>query len=127
MNRAPLILFIGLGLAALLSLGVYAMKFEVERQEARLAELQQTLQHEEETIQVLQAEWSYLNRPDRLRDLATRYLKLAPVAAKQLQSINDIPLRDTLVIADGRAPLPRLLPTPQPTAQAAPGFKREAP
>lgn len=127
MNRAPLILFVGLGLAALLSLAVYMMKFEVERQETRLAALHQTLQRQEETIQVLGAEWSYLNRPERLRDLAARYLKLAPVAAKQIQSLDAIALRDALVLADGRASLPRPIPAPSPSAQAATGSKREAP
>ncbi len=45
-------------------------------------ELQQHIAQEKETIAVLKAEWAYLNRPDRLRDLVDlnfKDLRLIPL------------------------------------------------
>jgi len=48
---------------------------------------------EEDSLRVLQAEWSYLNQPDRLEKLASQYLKLAPMRGKQFTQAQDLPLR----------------------------------
>jgi hypothetical protein len=64
---------------------VYHLKAQVEEREKELARIQSAIDEEREAIQMLRAEWSYLNRPDRLRQLAAR-LELAPVAARQLAS-----------------------------------------
>ena len=44
-------------------------------------------------IHVLEAEWSYLNRPERISLLAERFLALAPLSADHVVSINDLPQR----------------------------------
>lgn len=49
----------------------------------KLAKLQKNIQEEEETLRVLQAEWSYLNQPDRLEKLARQYLELQPARPRQ--------------------------------------------
>lgn len=48
---------------------------------------------EEDSLRVLQAEWSYLNQPDRLEKLAAQYLKLAPMRGKQFTQAQELPLR----------------------------------
>lgn len=48
---------------------------------------------EEDSLRVLQAEWSYLNQPDRLEKLAAQYLKLAPMRGKQFAEAQSLPLR----------------------------------
>lgn len=48
---------------------------------------------EEDSLRVLQAEWSYLNQPDRLEKLAAQYLKLAPMRGKQFAEAQGLPLR----------------------------------
>lgn len=55
----------------------FSQKTEDERH--RIARLERNLEAEAQTIAVLEAEWSYLNRPARLRVLAERHLHLAPV------------------------------------------------
>ena len=44
-------------------------------------------------LTVLRAEWSYLNRPDRLSELASRHLALGPVAPVQVGDIAALPAR----------------------------------
>lgn len=48
---------------------------------------------EEDSLRVLQAEWSYLNQPDRLEKLAAQYLKLTPMRGKQFAEAQGLPLR----------------------------------
>jgi cell division protein FtsL len=66
--------------------GVYQLKAQVEEREKELARVQRAIDEERETIQVLRAEWSYLNKPERLRRLATAKLELQPMGAKQVAS-----------------------------------------
>lgn len=57
---------------------------------ARLASLQNKTQDEEESIRVLQAEWSYLNQPARLEKLVKEYLALEPMQGRQFAKLADI-------------------------------------
>ncbi|MBM3506725.1 MAG: hypothetical protein FJX64_03175 [Alphaproteobacteria bacterium] len=133
MTRAGVIFGGAVVLSALLSIGVYAMKYEVERLNAKVAELGRTLQRQGQTLQVLEAEWSFLNRPDRLSELTARHLELRPVAVRQLGALEAIPLRSdgrvqdaALAATQSREPPLRLTPAVSP-AQATPAGKREAP
>ena len=80
-------------LTALMSYGLYNMKYEVRRLESRLAELQQTLTSGRQAVKVLHAEWAYLNRPARLQDLSGRHLDLQPVQVGQLTGLHELPVR----------------------------------
>jgi len=51
---------------------------KVQQAEDRLSDLRAELAMQEEAIDVLEAEWAYLNNPQRLEDLATKYLDLKP-------------------------------------------------
>jgi hypothetical protein len=59
----------------------------------KLAALTRDIGREEESLRVLQAEWSYLNQPRRLEKLAKQYLKLAPLKGAQFIRPEDIALR----------------------------------
>lgn len=83
-------------LAAALSLVLFAVKYEVQDLEAELTGLERGIVSEERAIHVLRAEWSHLNDPERLRDLAQRYLGMGPVSARQLETFDDL--------ADRKAP-----------------------
>lgn len=61
---------------------------------ARLASLQNKTQDEEESIRVLQAEWSYLNQPARLEKLVKEYLALEPMQGRQFAKLADIPEKE---------------------------------
>ena len=71
-------------LLAGLLFGLYNLKAEVETQEKELARIQRAIDEEREAIQVLRAEWSYLNQPHRLRRLAASRLDLQPASQRQL-------------------------------------------
>ena len=87
--------------------------------QTRLVALEKNLRREEESIRVLQAEWSYLNRPDRLEQLAREHLELTPLQGRQFARLSDIPTRSNTPIPQEasdayQAPLP---PAKKPVAQ----------
>lgn len=65
----------------------------------RLENITAQMRSEEDTLRVLQAEWSYLNQPERLEKLAAQYLKLAPMKGRQFIAAADIPLRPVAIAA----------------------------
>ena len=81
----------------------FTVKYEVQDLEDQLVAINKQIGVHEEAIHVLSAEWSYLNRPERLAELAQRYLDLVPMNPKQMASLDDVPLRETPA-GDGRPP-----------------------
>ena len=81
---------------------LFLLKYEVQAREDRLAHINAEIIRTQEAIQVLRAEWSYLNRPDRLADLAQRHLDLVPATGRQisvsLAAVPDAPPADTQAI-----------------------------
>jgi hypothetical protein len=73
---------------------MFQIAFEVEKLEARLNATNRQIVREQETIHILQAEWSYLNRPQRLESLSKKLLpNLVPVAATQFITFARLPKR----------------------------------
>ena len=122
MTRNGLFVLGGIAGASVLSFGVYAMKYEVERLDRHAAALQRDITRQEQTLHVLEAEWSYLNQPERLQELSDRHLGLAPVPVRRIGALDELPFRVAAQPAKGRDPLLRLLPPASP-AQAAPVVK----
>ncbi len=55
--------------------------------------LEDDIAERREIVRVLAAEWSYLSRPERIKDLARRHLAdLVPVSVHQLSPASGIPL-----------------------------------
>ena len=75
------------------ALAVFYVSQTVERLERELALQQRAILEHQEAIHVLEAEWSYLNRPERISLLAERFLALAPLSADHVVGINDLPQR----------------------------------
>ncbi len=67
--------------------GLYQMKSMVEEREKDLAQLRRVIADEKETIQILRAEWAYLNQPARLQRLAAAHSDTKPLAGRQLTTI----------------------------------------
>lgn len=84
---------IALLLLAVVSFGLYQLSYEVQRLEEELIELNRALSQERETIGVLQAEWSYLSRPDYLQGKAQRLLEMRSATAKDIAAIEALPWR----------------------------------
>jgi len=104
-------------LVAAISLGLYHLKYEVIRLEDKMVGHQRAIIAKHEAVRVLRAEWSYLNRPQRLETLARRHLDLVPVAVRQIGALDDLPLR-AAVATDGDSLSP-LVPKPRPKPHPA--------
>ena len=57
----------------------------------QVAKLKSQVQREREAIAVLQAEWQYLDRPDRLQAAVDKHLDLQPLKIQQLARLSDLP------------------------------------
>ncbi|HEY1507004.1 MAG TPA: hypothetical protein VGF92_22070 [Stellaceae bacterium] len=79
---------------------MFQVKYEVMQQEQTLAGLNKQIIDDREQIRVLNAEWSYLTRPNRIEDLSARFLHLNGISATQILPLSAIPER-----ADAGAPL----------------------
>ena len=75
---------------------MFHITFEVEQLEARLHKLNREIVREQETKHVLQAEWSYFNRPQRLQALTRELLpNLIPIETDQFVTFERLPKRGT--------------------------------
>lgn len=67
----------------------------VQQAEDKLRVTHEKLAKEEDSMRVLETEWDYLNRPDRIEDLARQHLKMQPpvpnALVKDSQSITNPP------------------------------------
>lgn len=80
-------------LVALSGYAMFQVKYEVVKLEDRLARVNRQIAQSHEAIHVLNAEWSFLNQPARLDQLAKRYLALQPIGTKQMGRIDALPER----------------------------------
>ncbi len=88
MNKSIVIFVIFL---VLVGGGVSRLKYEVVFLRKTLKTLTKETEKCMDNIKVLEAEWSYLNRPDRLKKLATKYLPdMKPVSLKQVMLYNSV-------------------------------------
>ena len=78
-------------LAGALSLALFALKYEVQDLEDELTGLNHSIMADTQAIHVLEAEWSHLNDPARLRVLSERHLRLDTVDPAQLGTFDDLP------------------------------------
>lgn len=81
-------------LAMIAGVGLYLLKHDVQTMEDQLARLNRQITKDRTEIHVLQAEWTYLNDPERLRDLVAKHLPgLKPVSSTQVSTLAALPLR----------------------------------
>ncbi|WP_434050879.1 MAG: hypothetical protein RDA78_16320 [Roseibium sp.] len=79
---------------------VYDMKLAATKSAAKVAELQRQIDEERNAIRNLKAEWSLLNKPDRLQGLVERYntyLELDALDVKQIVVPEDLPARPVML------------------------------
>jgi hypothetical protein len=88
-RRGATVLFVLL--AGALSFGLYVVKHRVIALESRLNDINRDIARDLRAIHVLRAEWSYLNQPERLRELAGRHLGMAPATGRQFGTVADLP------------------------------------
>jgi hypothetical protein len=101
--------FVWLAVLTLIGVGLYQVELGVLAKEAELKQINHQIDADREAVHVLDAEWSYLNDPTRLTDLARRYTDLAPVTPTQIAGFD------------------RLLPRAAPIVAGVPPFERDWP
>lgn len=73
----------------------YVTKHDAEAELGKLRKLEAAIRFEEESIDVLRADWSLLKQPARLQRLSDVYhseLHLVPLEAHQIADIDDLPM-----------------------------------
>ena len=71
----------------------------VQQKEDQLHDLKKNLAQETETMRVLDVEWDYLNRPQRLEKMASENLGMElPSASEVVKNANDIPEPQPLLV-----------------------------
>lgn len=74
----------------------YQIKHAAEEKLAQVRELQAEIRLQEETIDLLEADWSLLNQPSRLQRLSTAFeaeLGLKPITPEQMAGPGELPGR----------------------------------
>lgn len=74
----------------------YRTKHEAEDRLVALRKVEAEIRFEEDTIDLLKADWSLLTQPSRLQKLTEIYqaeLNLQPVEARQIVGIDDLPAK----------------------------------
>ena len=93
-------------LALLAGGALFWVSQQVQQTEREQRKLQRIVSQEQEAIRVLNAEWDYLNRPDRLEKLAEEQLKMEPAQADDLlQNVNSIPEPATVPLPPKERPV----------------------
>ena len=82
---------------------VYKIKYESTLQAEKVSKLRADVRREQDAIANLRAEWSKLDRPDRLQVLAQRHLTLKPLEARQFDALDRLPARPVELVPPGTA------------------------
>jgi cell division protein FtsL len=89
MNRlSPFVWMVVIVVAAFM---LYKVKYQVQALKVQVAETAHELEQEKQAMHVVAAEWAYLNRPDRLQKLATKYLGTSEMTVGQIAQVGAIP------------------------------------
>lgn len=74
----------------------FGIKHQAEQKAEKITRLEREVRLEEETIELLKADWSLLNQPHRLQGLVERHgaeLELVPVEPQQIIGAPDLPIK----------------------------------
>jgi len=73
----------------------YSLKHQAENKQEEVRKLDAEIKLEEDTIDLLKADWALLTQPNRLNRLVTTFagdLKLVPTESTQLAQPNELPM-----------------------------------
>lgn len=79
----------------LASLGttLYQVKTGIDERQAELRRLQVEIATTQRDIAVLEAEWAFLSRPDRVMNLSASLLDMEPISRDRILPLEAIPMR----------------------------------
>ena len=72
---------------------LYQVKTSIDERQDRLHSLQLSITKTKRDIAVLEAEWAYLSRPDRVMTLSNDLLQMGPIGQDRILPLNAIPMR----------------------------------
>ena len=75
---------------AVAAFAAFRISVDTQELEARAVKVKGQIVGKLEAIHVLEAEWSYLNQPDRIADLARRRLGMADLSAEHMTGIDEL-------------------------------------
>jgi hypothetical protein len=113
-------------LAISVVIGLFVVKHRVQTLEDRLHVLNADIITDRDAIQVMEAEWSYLNQPARLEALSKRLLGMYAPSAAQTVSMQEL-LEQSAPEGADTATLTEFAARKKPAARAAPAQKLAAP
>lgn len=74
-----------------MAFGTFVMKNYVADLEKELLQINQKINDDVKSIHILKAEWSHLNNPERLRNLASKHIALEQVKPEQIINYASLP------------------------------------
>lgn len=92
---------------------LFLLKYKVQALENELVARQEQVIRDRAAIRVLQAEWTYLNDPERLRRLSAEHLGFGPATMQNVIDIDSLPVKKN-------SDLPAQVSQPTPSAPAVP-------
>jgi hypothetical protein len=101
---------------------LFLLKHKVQELEHQLTAKRAQIVRDRGAIRVLEAEWTYLNNPERLRRQSAEYLGFHPPAPGNVATIASLPFKG-VPRADGAQPTPQVnfeTPAPMPAQAPAP-------
>ena len=90
---------------------VYKVKFEATLEAERVAKMRNEIRRERDAIAILRAEWTKIERPERVQALAQQHLKLKPVDMAQFDDFSRLPERPPQLIPPGSDPIGAIIET----------------
>lgn len=87
------LILLGTILTAVLGTTLYQVKIGIDAREAALLTLEHEIHNTEREIAVLEAEWAYLSRPERVLELSDRLLEMKPIDTDRVLPLEAIPMR----------------------------------
>ena len=83
---------IWISLAAFAGASLFHTSYRVQALTDEISSLEHEITSEQDGIQVLKAEWSFLNDPVRLEQLTAAHLTLKPITVQQISTIDMLSL-----------------------------------
>lgn len=113
--------FVWIMLVSVTGYTLFHISFQVSAMEQELSSLNTQIRKEKESVHVLKAEWTYLNRPERIERLSQSLLPdLSVLKPSQLATFDELPVRsgeDEVPLAEGRPAKKGIIPASAKEAQ----------
>lgn len=82
-------------IALISGISLFVLKYHVKAEEEKLQSIHREILQNKRALHMLEAEWAYLNDPQRLLALVHSQTEWKPIASEQIVALSDIPMRET--------------------------------